>query len=406
MLMFVLTSLLFLNGCNPFNPGEGALEGVVQRQTGNSYTPLSDVLISISGSTSTTSTDHNGYFLLNDIPAGKRTLTLIKEGYITLKLLNVYIEPNIINKVYFGEPIVFKPKEDTALYNQAMEYFNEKNYSAAMDTFLDFRETYPESPWADDVQYYIANIYEIKRYYISARDEYSLLLFYYPSSPWAPRARLGIGNCFYQTADYFHARIQYQSVIDNYPLSDIIPEALYQIAFCNRILEDFEESINSFQRLTTLYPESNYAPPAQYFIGEIYYKNLGDRNLAIDAFQASVNNYPFAKWLEQDGLIAPCSYFYIGICYKELEMWQEAIDTLQIIINEYPGSTCWGETKLIACVYYYMGNCYEKKEMWQEAIDAYQLIIDEYPDCICWGDDRQIIAKAQQRIDFIKENYL
>lgn len=348
MLLFAMASLLILNGCNPFNPGEGALEGVVQRQSENSYTALSDVLISINGSTNTAITDHNGYFLLNEIPSGKRTLTFIKEGYITLKLLNVYIEPNIINQVYFGDPIILKPKEDTALYNQAMDYLEEKNYPDAIGTFMELRNTYPDSVWADDAQYYIANIYEVKGLYITARDEYSLLLLYYPSSSWAPAARLGIGNCYYQTGDYFHAKIQYQTVIDNYLSSDMVPLAHYQIAKCNRSLGDYGEAINSFQELITLYPESIYTPPAQYFIGEIYYKDLADYNMAIDAFQTAVSNYPLATWPEQNGLIAPCAYFYIGYCYEKFKMWQEAVDAYQVIIDEYPDSTCWGETKLIA----------------------------------------------------------
>lgn len=348
ILLFTIVILFLLAGCNPFNPGEGALEGVVQRQTENSYTPLSDVLISISGSTSTTSTDHNGYFLLNDIPAGKRTLTLIKEGYITLKLLNVYIEPSIINKVYFGDPIVLKPKEDTALYNQAMDYLDQKRYQDALDAFVELRNTYPDSVWADDAQYYIGNIYEISGLYIVARDEYSRLLLYYPSSSWAPASRLGIGNCYYQTGDNFNAKIQYQMVIDNYPASDLIPQAQYQIAKCNRGLGKYEEAVNSFQELITLFPEDIYAPPAQYFIGEIYCKDLKDYNMAIDAFHSVVNNYPLATWPEQNGLIAPCAYFYIGYCYEKIEMWQEAVYTYQIIVDEYPDSTCWGETKLIA----------------------------------------------------------
>lgn len=348
ILLFTIVILFLLAGCNPFNPGEGALEGVVQRQTENSYTPLSDVLISISGSTSTTSTDHNGYFLLNDIPAGKRTLTLIKEGYITLKLLNVYIEPSIINKVYFGDPIVLKPKEDTALYNQAMDYLDQKRYQDALDAFVELRNTYPDSVWADDAQYYIGNIYEISGFYIVARDEYSRLLLYYPLSSWAPASRLGIGNCYYQTGDYFNAKIQYQSVIDNYPFSDLIPFAHYRIAWCNRILGNYGEAIDGFQELITLFSEDIYAPPAQYFIGEIYYKDLVDYNMAIDAFHSAVNNYPLATWPEQNGLIAPCAYFYIGYCYEKIEMWQEAVDTYQIIVDEYPDSTCWGETKLIA----------------------------------------------------------
>ncbi len=360
LLLFVVTT--FLNGCNILDPQTGALEGVVHCQIANSSAPLPDALISISNCTHTAYTDQDGYFLISEIPAGKRTITIIKEGYITKKLLNIIIEPNIVNQVYFGEPIILQPTEDTILYDTAMEYLEQKDYQQAMDTFIELRDTYPDSPWADDAQYYIGYIYEINRLYITARDEYSLLLFYYPNSPWADDARLGIGNCYYLTGDYYHAKIQYQAVIDNYPLSDLLPLAQYRIAWCNRRLGDYNQAILDFQQLIFLYPQSIYTPPAQYFIGEIYCNNLQNYNQALISFQATIDNYPLSTWPGENRLIAPAAYFYIGYCYEQQERWEEAITAYQIIVDQYPNST--------------------------------------------WDDGKSIAIQAQERIDFIKENYL
>ncbi|HNR64990.1 MAG TPA: tetratricopeptide repeat protein [Atribacterota bacterium] len=359
--LFLIIFALLLNGCNAFNPKNGSLEGEVHRETSYSTAPLEGALISISGSANTTTTDQKGYFLLSDIPAGKRTLTIIKEGYITLKLLNVYIEPDIINEIYFGEPIILRPKEDTILYDIAMDYLNQKDYQQALYTFIELRDTFPESTWADDAQYYIGNIYEISGLYISARDEYSRLLLYYPDSIWADDARFGIGNCYYQTSDYYHAKIQYQTVIDNYPLSDLVSFAQYRIAWCDKRLNNNDNAIQAFQQVIMLYPQSAYAAPSQYFIAEIYY-GLEDYNKAINAFQETVNNYPLAVWPGEKRLIAPAAYFYIGYCYEKKEMWQAAIDNYEIIIAQYPGST--------------------------------------------WEDGKSIVLQAQNRIDYIREHYL
>ena len=359
--LFLIIVALLLNGCNAFNPKNGSLEGEVHCQTSFSTSPLADALINISGSSNTAYSDQDGYFLLSEVPAGKRTLTIIKEGYTTLKLLNVYIEPDIVNKVYFGDPIILQPKEDTALYDTAMEYLKQKDYQQALDVFIELRNTFPDSIWADDAQYYIGNIYEKNGLYISARDEYSLLLLYYPSSPWADDARLGIGNCYYQTSDYYHARIQYQTVIDNYPLSDLLPFAQYRIAWCSKRMNNYDEAIHDFQQVITLYPQSSYAPPSQYFIAEVYY-DLQYYNKAIDAFQETINNYPLATWPDEKRLIAPAAYFFIGYCYEQQEMWQDAIDNYGVIIAQYPGST--------------------------------------------WDDGKSISQQAQSRIDYIREHYL
>ena len=359
--LLLITFALFLNGCNAFSPRSGSLEGEVHRQTSYSTAPLEGALISINGSTSTTTTDQKGYFLLNDIPAGKRTLTIVKEGFVTMKLINVFIEPNIVNEVLFGEPIILRPKEDTMLYDKAIDYLNQKDYQQALDTFLELRDTFPDSIWTDDAQYYIGNIYERSGLYISARDEYSRLLLYFPDSIWADDARFGIGNCYYQTSDYYHAKIQYQTVIDNYSFSDLVPFAQYRIAWCDRRLSNNDEAIMAFKQVIMLYPQSVYAAPSQYFIAEIYY-DLEDYNKAINAFQETVNSYPQAVWPGEKRLIAPAAYFYIGYCYEKKEMWQEAIDNYEVIIAQYPGST--------------------------------------------WEDGKSIVQQAQNRIDYIHEHYL
>ncbi len=346
LLLLILLSLT-LSGCNLFNSQFGTLEGVVHRQIGdgNFTTPLPDVLISISGSTNTAYTDRNGYFLLNEAPSGKRTLTVIKEGYVIKKLLNVYIEPNTVNQVHFGDPIVLIPKEDTALYDAAYKFLEQKEYQQALNTFQELLADYPDSPWADDAQYHIGYIYELNGLYITARDEYSILLFHYPDSPWAAFARLGIGNCYYRTGDCVNAISEFRKVIDDYPLCDITPLAQYRIALCNRELGYYNEAIAGFQRVIDLYPDSTYTPASQYFIGEIYCKDLTSYDEALLAFQNAVNNYPSAKWPDDNNrLIAPCAYFYIGYCYEMKAMWQEALDTYQIIVDQYPNSTCWGES--------------------------------------------------------------
>lgn len=360
-LLLLIALSLFLCGCNALNPKNGSLQGEVHRETSDSSAPLEGALISINGSVNTTMTDQNGYFLLNDVPAGTRTLTIIKEGFVTMKLINVFIEPNIVNEVFFGEPIILRPKEDTVLYDLAMDYLNQKDYQQAMNTFIELRETFNDSIWADDAQYYISNIYEINGFYISARDEYSRLLLFYPDSIWADDARFGIGNCYYQTNDYYHAKIQYKTVIDNYPLSDLIPFAQYRIAWCDRRLNNNVEAIQGFQQVIILYPESPYAPPSQYFIAEMYY-GLEDYFKAINNFQETVNNYPSAVWPGEKRLIAPAAYFYVGYCFEKLSLWQDAIDAYQVIIDNYPKST--------------------------------------------WDDGKSIAQQAQERIDYIREHFL
>lgn len=350
-----------LSGCNAVNPQTGSLEGVVHRETSADSVPVKDALISISGSTQTALTNEGGYFLLSEISAGKRTLTIVKEGYITTKFLNVLIEPDVINEVNLGEPIILNPTEDRFLYDSAMDSYEQGNYQQSMNLFQELRNTFPDSPWADDAQYYIGFINESKFHlYIQAILSYYGVLLDYPDSPWADDAQLGIGNCYYATKDYGNAIKEYRKVLDFYPGSDLHPVAQYSIAQSYRKAEIYNDAIIEFQMVINLYPESTYAPPSQYFIGECYY-SLQQYNQAIVGFHKVINNYPQSSWPQEDRLIAPAAYFYIGYCNEKLENWMEALI-------------------------------------------AYQTIIDFYPKGK-WDDGTSIAADAQTRIDFINEHY-
>jgi TolA-binding protein len=96
----------------------------------------------------------------------------------------------------------------------------------------------------------------------------------------------------------------------------------------------------------------------------------------------------------------------MGEIYYNLESYEQAIISFHATIDNYPLSTWPDETRLIApLAYFYLGFCNEKLEKWEEAIAAYQVIIDEYPTST-WDNGDSIAEDAQERIDFIIENYL
>ncbi len=371
-----LAVTVFFSGCNILNPKTGSLQGVVHRETTAGSVPLQDALVSVSGSTNTAETDQNGHFFLNEISAGKRTVTVIREGYIKLQLLNVYIEPEIVNEVNFGNPVVLQPKEDRALYDVAMEYYEQENYQFALETFGELINDFPDSIWTDDSNYYVAWCYIFMQDYTKAIEEFENLiigypdseyrddsqyyigwtyetklglpisailayytfLFDYPDSQWADDAQLGIGNCYYDTEEYSNAITEYQKLIDNYPSSDLLPQAQYSIAQTYRVVSYRNTAIEKYEELILLYPDSEYCGPSQYYIGYCYYEK-GEYQIAIEEFQKVFDNYSNSTWPDEDRLVAPSAQFYIGWCCEKLELWEEAIAAYQLVVDHYPGST-------------------------------------------------------------------
>jgi len=399
LLFLLLSFLLLLNGClfSPFS--KGSVEGYIHEETVIDTRPLEGALVSITGSPNTALTDADGYFRIDEITIGSRTLTIAKEGYVTHKLLNTVITKDEVALINNGNPIVVRAVDDKYLFDGGIIYYDSGEYTNALTTFQQLINDFPDSQYADDAQYYIGYINEKKLgYYIQALLEYQELINNYPDSSYADDAQLGIGNCYYATYDYSHAIESYQKLIDDYPESSLQALAQYSIAQSYRKLANYEQAILEFNKVIESYPESDYAAPAQYYIGYSYYQ-AQDYSQAILEFQITIDNYPNSIWPgESERLIAPCAQYYIGWCLGEkLGQWEDAISAYQLVIDNYPDSTWSSGSEIPPDAQYQIGWCYEQLELWCEAIDAYQLVIDNYPGT-SWSNF------AEERISAISEN--
>jgi len=434
--IFLSFFLLLLTGClfSPFS--KGSVEGYVYEETIIGTRPLEGALVSITGSSNTALTDEDGYFRIDEVSTGSRTLTIIKEGYPKYHLLNIFISEGQVNSINDGNPIILQPCTDKYLFDGGVIYYNLEDYSTAITTFQQLLNDFPNSPYADDAQYYIAwsyyylsfyeqaitefeklitnysdslyaddaqyyigNINENKLgYYIQALLEYQELINNYPDSPYADDAQMGIGNCYYVTYDFSHAIEAYQKLIDDYTESSLLALAQYSIGHSYRKLFNYEQAVLEYNKVIDNYPESDYVAPSQYYLAYSYFE-AKDYNQAILEFQLTIDNYPDAIWPNsQERLIASCAQYYIGWCYGEkLGQWEDAISAYQLVIDNYPDSTWSSGNEIPPDAQYQIGWCYEQLELWCEAIDAYQLVIDNYPGTSWYG-------KAQERLDEISTN--
>ena len=373
--------LLLLTGCL-FSPlPKGSMEGYVYKETIDGNLPLEGALVSITASINTTLTDSEGYFRVDEISIGNRTLTIVKEGYINCIVSDIIIEEGEITLINDGEPIIIHTSDggktlldigiiyydqgdyntaisnfqqlitdfpeseytDDAQYYIAWSYYNLASHEQAILEFEKIADNYPNSEFIDDSQYYIAYCNEKKLgYYVKALLQYYYFLDNFPESEYADDAQLGIGDCCYAMKQYVSAIEGYQKVIDNYPQSTLLSLAQYSIAQSYRKLANYEQAILEFNEVIGKYSESDYAAPAQYYIGYIYYQNQNYSDAIIE-FQKVIDSYPDCIWSDgQNRLIAPCAQYYIGWCYEKIEDWNNAIIAYEKVINDYPDST-WSD---------------------------------------------------------------
>ncbi len=355
--------LILATGCSispPVPNITGSIEGYIFEPTSpitQGMMLLSGALASVSNTSNTALTNVLGYFKVDEIPVGEQTLTISKEGYVTLILENVpIIEGEITLLGGEGQDrLILYPTTGKTQFDKAMSYYNDQDYVNAIIEFEKVLNDYSNSIYADDAQYYLALSYRYLYYYNRAILEFENLLSNYIYSAFADDAQFNIGDCYYAIGSYQQAQIEYQKVIDNYPDSDLAGNAQYSISHSYLKLDLYNPAISSFQKVIINYPSSEFADDAQ---------------------------------------------FYIGYCYIKLEDFVEAIIELEKVIENYPQGT-WPDGRSVPAVaQFYIGWCYERFEDWSNAIMAYQKVIDNYPDGT-WSDGSLISENAQARIDWI-----
>jgi tol-pal system protein YbgF len=111
---------------------------------------------------------------------------------------------------------------DQEAYDAAFDLLLALQYEPAANAFVRFLNDYPNSRFASNAQYWLAETYYVRR-------------------------------------DFTGALPHFQRVLDQYPQSDKIPDALLKIGFCNYELRRWDAARTALQRVTREYPGTTSA---------------------------------------------------------------------------------------------------------------------------------------------------
>ncbi|MCX7981858.1 MAG: tol-pal system protein YbgF [Syntrophales bacterium] len=111
-----------------------------------------------------------------------------------------------------------KGKSDKeSLYASAYENFRAGRYEQARQEFQNYLKAYPQSEYAANAQFWIAECYFNEKNYEQAVLEYEKVITGYPGSNKLPYALLKQGLAFLQLGDKTSARAIFQTIIKDYP---------------------------------------------------------------------------------------------------------------------------------------------------------------------------------------------
>jgi tol-pal system protein YbgF len=113
------------------------------------------------------------------------------------------------------------PETEKAAYDQAFQALKDLRYADAAEEFQSFLDSYPNSEYSDNAQYWLGESYYVTRNYDLALTSFQGLLDRFPESPKAPDALLKIGYTHYELEQWDSARAALTQVQEKYPDSTL-----------------------------------------------------------------------------------------------------------------------------------------------------------------------------------------
>jgi outer membrane protein assembly factor BamD len=216
-------------------------------------------------------------------------------------------------------------------YQEAIKYYNQKDYNKALGLFEVLVERYRGRTEAEDLFYYYAfTNYKLKDY-TSARYHFKTFADTYPSSTRAEECRFFSAYCYYLDSPIFSldqdntlkAIEALQLFINLYPKSDRVTEA-------SKLIQNLRDKLE-----TKAYANAKL------------YLTIGDYQSAVIAFNNALRDYPDTKYGEEmEYLIVKSQYLYASrsLEYKQEERYTQAIAYADQFSEKYPTSKYGRET--------------------------------------------------------------
>jgi tol-pal system protein YbgF len=108
-------------------------------------------------------------------------------------------------------------KNGKSAYTQAYNTLKEGKYQQAIIAFNNFQQSYPDSVYGANAQYWLGEAYSVTRDYNTALGEFQKVVSQYPQSNKVEGAMLKIGYTYYEMSDWASAKKALDTVIAKFP---------------------------------------------------------------------------------------------------------------------------------------------------------------------------------------------
>lgn len=234
-----------------------------------------------------------------------------------------------------GYSKLMKGTDFDAKYQAAMKYYEDKNYTKAIQLYENLIMHYHGKEHAEDICWYYAMCMLHEKDYYSAGYQFKSFFKRFAYSDRAEEALYQAANCKYnESPEYFldqkltkEAIQEYESYLDRYPASVHVPEInaridelneklmhkAYDIAYSYYQTENYHAAYASLQSFLNNYPDSPYREDAMfYLLASGYSYGIGSQESKMkERLQQVVNDFDrFATSFKDSKHLAQAQDYY------------------------------------------------------------------------------------------------
>jgi tetratricopeptide (TPR) repeat protein len=254
-----------------------------------------------------------------------------------LKFINVYIQSDLISKVYIQlGGVYFKLERSKDAYRTFAQAINsikviEEQAKVQLDIGTYY---YDQGKWSDAIE------------------NYAKVLQNYSNTEFAANAQYLLARSYEAKGDTLEGLKAYNDVCDNFRSSSFYPASAFAISEYYINKKDYAKAQRYLRQSIQLFPQSPVAPQTQYKLGLIYKKIADDLDsseavmkyrLAIIEFERFLGSYDQeSEWKEKTVLA-------MGECYMKIGQKEQARNTLEHVKTDQGIAKkyviLWGEGK-------------------------------------------------------------
>ncbi len=306
-----------------------------------------------------------------------------------------YPEAIALAKQVMADPNILPERKSSAYFLMAASYFNQKNYSAAIDGFNTFRRhfpkdervaesylqeglackqakyfkdalaawekliaLYPNNPAAQDAQMQAGKLHFEGRQYKTAVAMFVKFLQKWPQSPQAPEAQWLTAQAYYNDRQYDPAIKTYQLFLESYPKDFRVEDGKNQLmmSYYHRAMRS--KTPEHLAEFVELYPKNDLAADAQYQLGQIAYTKK-DWPAAVRELRKLLLNYP-------GNAQSPMALLAIAHAQEYMKNLDGAIPEYESLLNLFPSSSFALDAAMR------LGAIYYNREKYKDAAKKFQ----------------------------------